>query len=165
MSLFAPIFQSLNEAGARYVVVGGFATVMHGYARLTADIDVIVDLEPAEARRTMEALVGLGLRPRAPVDPLTFADPDVRQGWIDDKGLTVFSFFDPGNPLREVDVFVATPIPFEELWSRSETLEVAGVLVRIACIDDLIRLKEISARSQDLEDIDALRAIKEKRNG
>ncbi|MDC4203252.1 MAG: hypothetical protein MPW14_03260 [Candidatus Manganitrophus sp.] len=31
--------KSLNEAGVRYVVVGGFAVAHHGYIRTTGDID------------------------------------------------------------------------------------------------------------------------------
>jgi hypothetical protein len=46
MSLFEPVFLALNNAEVRYVVVGGLATVLHGYARLTADIDLVVDLAP-----------------------------------------------------------------------------------------------------------------------
>src|SRR5439155_1529323 len=41
VSLFEPLFEALNTAEVRYVVVGGFAVVLHGHARLTADIDLI----------------------------------------------------------------------------------------------------------------------------
>jgi hypothetical protein len=53
MSLFEPIFAALETARVRYVVVGGMATVLHGYARLTADIDLIVDQAPDEARKAI----------------------------------------------------------------------------------------------------------------
>ena len=33
------IFQSLNEAGVKYLLAGGLAVVAHGYVRFTADID------------------------------------------------------------------------------------------------------------------------------
>ena len=46
MALFEPVFRALNDTGARYVVVGGLATVLHGYARFTADADLVVDLAP-----------------------------------------------------------------------------------------------------------------------
>jgi len=49
--LFEPIFEALNSAQVRYIVVGGVATVLHGFARLTADLDLIVDLQPVEARK------------------------------------------------------------------------------------------------------------------
>ena len=45
MPLFEPVIRTLNASGTRYVVVGGLATVLHGHARMTADIELIVDLE------------------------------------------------------------------------------------------------------------------------
>jgi hypothetical protein len=39
MAIFEPILARLNEAGGRYVVVGGLAVVLHGHARLTVDLD------------------------------------------------------------------------------------------------------------------------------
>jgi hypothetical protein len=44
MALFEPLFAALNRAEVRYVVVGALATVLHGYARLTADVDLVIDL-------------------------------------------------------------------------------------------------------------------------
>lgn len=83
--------------------------------RLTADIDLVVDLEPEETRRTIRALCELGLKPRIPVNAEDFADPEIREAWIEDKGMEVFSMFDPSNPLLCVDLFVSYPIPFEEI--------------------------------------------------
>lgn len=159
MALFGPVFTILNDAEARYVVVGGFATVLHGFARMTADVDLIVDLDPTEARKTMAALVGAGFRARAPVDPLTFAIAEVRQTWIDHKAMRVFSMWDPASPMRELDLFVETPVPFQELWDRSKIANVGGCPVRIASIRDLIALKRLAGRPQDLQDIEALEAI------
>jgi hypothetical protein len=78
---FEPLFAELNRCGARYVVVGGLATVLHGFARLIADVDLIVDLEQSQARKLMDALVRMGFRPRAPVDPKAFCDAAQRKSW------------------------------------------------------------------------------------
>jgi hypothetical protein len=61
VSSFEHSFGALNAAGARYVVVGGLAVVFHGHARLTADIDLVVDLSPGEAVKTIAALERLGM--------------------------------------------------------------------------------------------------------
>lgn len=159
MALFEPLFKALNDAGVRYVVVGGLAVVLHGHARLTVDVDLVVDLDEGEALRAIDALVGLGLRPRAPVRARDFADQTVRSAWIRDRGMQVFSMFDPSNPMRVVDLFVDHPIPFETLWSRSEVLELQGTTVRVAAIPDLIHLKRLAGRPQDLADIEQLEAI------
>jgi hypothetical protein len=165
VSFFEPLFDALNRAGVRYVVVGGFATVLHGHARLTADIDIVVDLVPDEAKKVVEALTSLGFRPRAPVDPLAFADPVIRQQWVKDKGMRVFSLWDPANPMLEVDLFAEHPIEFEGLWNRAEIVTLTSTAVRIAAIPDLVHLKRLAGRPQDLTDIEALELILRRREG
>lgn len=164
MGLLEPLFIALNGAQVRYVVVGGLATVLHGFARLTADVDLVVDLEPVAARNAISALVGEGFRPRSPVDPYEFADPNRRAAWIREKAMRVFSLRDTANPLREVDLFVESPMEFDGLWERAELMNLGTVDVRVAAIPDLIALKRMAGRPQDLADIEALEAIFRRRS-
>ena len=159
MLLYEPLFRVLNASGARYVVVGGVATVLHGYARLTADIDLIVDLEKSAAAKAMQALAGLGLQPRAPVDPADFANVRIRESWLRDKGMQVFSLFHPDNPILSGDVFTNHPIEFECLIDRSETFGIGDVSVRVASIPDLVYLKRLADRPRDRDDIEKLENI------
>ncbi len=160
---YEPVIEALERAGVRYVVVGGLAVVMHGHPRFTADLDLAIDLSSDEAARAVGALTALGLRPRAPVNPADLADPIARAAWVETKGMTVLSFWDPDRPLRVVDVFVENPIPFDELRRHAETAELGSTSVRIASIPDLIRMKEIAGRPQDREDIAALTEIERRR--
>ncbi len=50
------ICRALEEAGARYVLIGGFAVILHGGVRTTKDIDLLVDPEPANVERLKRAL-------------------------------------------------------------------------------------------------------------
>lgn len=50
------ICQSLNAAGARYLLIGGFAVIAHGASRTTKDIDFLVDPDPANIGLIKEAL-------------------------------------------------------------------------------------------------------------
>lgn len=160
MALFEPIFAALNRSGVRYVVVGGVATVLHGHARLTVDVDLVVDLAPEEAMKAMVALERLGLVPRIPVEARDFADPAVRARWIRDKHMKVFPLIDPSDPLRQVDVFVEPPMEFTTLWERADIVDLGSTTVRVACLDDLIAMKRAAGRRQDLADIEALEAIR-----
>ncbi len=153
------IFAALAQSGARYVVVGGVAVVLHGHPRFTADLDLVVELDPANVRRALVALKSLGYRPRAPVPAEQLADPAIRATWIEEKGLTVFSFWSASLPATEVDVFVQEPFPFEEAYRRGLSVDLDGAPVMIASIDDLIVLKRAANRAKDLEDIAALEAI------
>jgi len=161
VALFEPVFEALDRAGVRFVVVGGVAVVLHGHARLTADLDLAVDLASEPARRAIDALMGLGLRPAAPVDAIGFADPRTRVTWIAERGMRVFALRDPDDPLRQVDLLVDEPVPFEELWGRAKLVRVGVVDVRVASIHDLIRLKQLADRPLDRDDIEHLRRIEE----
>ncbi|MBI1756880.1 MAG: hypothetical protein HYR64_07225 [Fimbriimonas ginsengisoli] len=156
MEVFLPVFRQLEAANVRYLAVGGLATVLHGHARFTADIDMIVHLEERNCRAAIETLTQLGFRPRAPVDPFDFADRSKREEWIRDKGLTVFSFYGTTGLPIEVDIFVTEPLDFDELWERREDRLIEGVTIHLIDKASLIKLKSMSARPQDLEDIKAL---------
>ena len=103
----------------------------------------------------------MGLRPRVPVEPEAFADAIQRQSWIDERGMMVFNLYDPKDPLRSVDLFVDPPIPFEELWSRAELIALPSGEVRVASIDDMIKMKKNTGRALDSTDIEALEALRD----
>jgi len=161
VGFFEDFFRSLNERDVRYVVVGGLAVVLHGHPRMTADIDLVVDLEPASALAAIRTLTQLGLRPRVPVKPEAFADPSERRRWIEERGMMVFNLYDPADPLRSVDLFVEVPIPFEEMWSRSKLIPLPSGAVRVASIEDLIEMKKKAGRPQDSADIEALETLRD----
>jgi predicted nucleotidyltransferase len=163
VSVYEPIFKILNEAGVRYVVVGGVATLLHGYARLTADVDLAVDLAPQEVRKMIRALANKGFRPQVPVSAETFADPAVREQWIREKHMRAFSLVDLRNPMRVVDLLLKSEVPFEELLARSQEAFVGETSVRVASLDDLITLKRHAGRPQDLADVKELEAIRNRK--
>ncbi|MGH2710578.1 MAG: DUF6036 family nucleotidyltransferase [Actinomycetota bacterium] len=156
MKFYEDTIKALNDAQVRYIVVGGLAVILHGHIRHTYDLDLIIDLTPEEAHRAMAALTELGFRPKVPVKAEEFADPAARARWIEEKGMTVFSFWDPVDSSLIVDVFVGEPIPFEDLWSRSLVLPLKSTEVRVASIPDLIELKRRAGRHVDLTDIEVL---------
>ena len=50
------IFDALDQANCRYVVVGGLAVILHGHLRATHDLDLVIDLEQQNCERSMHAL-------------------------------------------------------------------------------------------------------------
>ena len=156
------IFGALNGCGARYLVVGGLAVVAHGYVRLTADIDLVLDPDPAALRRAIGALAAHGYRPRAPGEFADFADPAKRRLWAREKGLTVFSVFSPGHRATEVDLFLETPFDFERAYARAARFQLSdGVEGTFVGLEDLIEMKRAAARPQDLEDVESLRSLRD----
>lgn len=165
MGLYDDVYAAFEEAGVRYVVVGGMAVVMSGVVRATVDLDLVVDLERESALRAVLTLEGLGLQPRVPVSAADFADPAIRERWIRDKHMQVLSFYDPKHVAREVDVFVAYPLDFESLVARAVPTAVGDRTVPVAAPEHLIEMKRVAGRARDLDDIEALERLAEGRSG
>jgi hypothetical protein len=155
---FTAVFAALVGAHVRFVVAGGLAVVMHGRDRLTADIDIALDLSTESVRAAVAALTGIGYLPMAPVDPMKLADAATRARWRRDRNMVVFSFWDSTNTKPTVDIFLESPIPFEEMWNDAMTAPFGEVKVRIVSLAHLIRLKQASGRPQDLADVEYLQA-------
>jgi tRNA nucleotidyltransferase/poly(A) polymerase len=51
---FLTVLSEFQERNIHYVLVGGLAVLLHGIDRLTADIDLVVDLAPEEASKAVE---------------------------------------------------------------------------------------------------------------
>lgn len=161
MTDFEQIFAALQGAGVRYLTVGGVAVVLHGHARFTADLDLVLSLDEDNVLAALGALEVLGYRPRAPVRLTDFADAKQRKQWVDEKGLTVFSMWSPKLPATDIDIFVEEPFSFDEVFERAVcvTLDDSETVISVASIADLIALKKQAGRPQDLADIEALRAV------
>jgi hypothetical protein len=140
--------------------VGGVAVNLHGYQRFTKDVDLVIDLVPERALKLLEALKAIGYKPNVPVTLNDFADPNIREGWIRDKGTMVFQMYNDHARLS-VDIFVRHPIDFDELWTQGTEVELASASLRIASIDHLILMKRKAGRAQDLIDIEKLEKIKQ----
>jgi hypothetical protein len=53
------VARSLDEAGANWALIGGYAIAAHGYVRLSEDVDILVDPSPENAKRWIAALTAL----------------------------------------------------------------------------------------------------------
>ena len=150
----------LQEAQARYLIVGGLAVVAHGYVRYTSDVDLVIALDSENVLRSMKALAKLGYRPRVPVPLEAFADADLRAQWNREKGMIVFQLFSDEHIETPVDVFITMPFDFEQQWSQAVRLPVLGGLeAPVVALDELLAMKGAVARDQDMLDISKLRKI------
>jgi hypothetical protein len=159
---FLSVLAEFEKRKIRYVLVGGFAVLLHGIDRLTADIDLVVDLAPEPASRAIEALLDLGFKAHAPVDARQFAVPAVREKWRKESGMLVLSFWDPENRRPTVDLFADYPMDFERLLNDSLVLPLATTNVRVASLPHLIAIKRAAGRPKDIEDADRLTELRDR---
>ena len=161
MDLFyGNVFKALNKARVKYVVAGGVAVVLHGYMRVTGDLDLIVLLEQKNLEKFYDTLAKIGYIPKRPVTKEQFSDAKMREQWKKDKGMIVFSFCHKKPPYQLIDMFVDEPIPFTEIYKQKTNVKAYGTAIPIIGIDHLVKLKRNAGRGKDLDDIVQLNAIK-----
>jgi len=155
--LYGDVFRELARRKVRYLVVGGFAVNLHGAARLSYDLDLMIDLTPDNVAAALDAMAALGFTPRQPVNAADLLSPEKREAWMREKRAVVFSF--AGDGFRSVDVFLKNPVDFEDAYRNKVEFPSGGAVIPVAGIKDIISMKRIAGRPRDLEDIAQLERI------
>jgi hypothetical protein len=159
MELFKDLFSSLNQASIKYMVAGGIAVNLYGIERATADVDIVLELEKGNLSKFIRVAKKLGLKPKRPVKLDDFIDPERRKGWIMDKGMMVFSLYDPKNPFFLIDIFTEIPFDFDEVYRQRNRISFENIVIPVVPIKKLIAMKEESDRPQDRADVFYLKKI------
>ena len=139
------VVRALNESYVPYALCGGMAVVLHGYPRLTRDIDLLVrrqDLSPA--RKTLAAA---GFTIPSGLIPFDTGGPHEREVFRISKAI--------GEELLTIDLLLL-PDFLKEAWESRETYELDKVPVTVVDRGGLIAMKRIAGRPQDLSDIEHL---------
>lgn len=137
------LIRSLNEKGAQYILIGGYALYAHGIHRATEDIDFLVPAEREAALPIIEALLVL---------------PDKTANELEPE------WFDEGENIRLADEFVVDLIlstcqqTYETLKKYTEIIEVDGVPITTLSIEGLLLTKQ-SMRDKDVMDRKSLENI------
>lgn len=163
MTHLVQIIDALNKAEVEYVIVGGIAVIVHGHARTTMDIYFVIRLTPDNVSKAVKAFDAIRFKPRVPVDANQLGNEKTRKAWIEEKHMLVFTFISNEPPYLSADVFIEYPMDFETLLARSTWERLEGVPTRICGYDDLITLKRLAGRPNDLEDIHQLELVHAKR--
>ena len=158
---YEEVFRKLTDREVKYAVAGGVALVLHGVVRLTADLDLIVELSTENLRKFIRAINELGYKPKPPVDAEDFIDPLNRKAWKEEKGMEVFSFYHPKMPINLIDVFVNEPIGFNEIESEIVIFKARDIKIPVISKKHLKALKRKANRPQDIADIEALEEIEQ----
>jgi hypothetical protein len=151
----------LVDRGVQFVVAGGAAIVLHGIQRMTLDLDIAVSPDQTNLLRFIATLKQLKFIPRAPVPAETILNRERVETLIREKNALVFTFWCPGEPYKQIDMFLTRENSFDGLVSDARMLTVCGRTVLVASRRKLIEMKRRvePIREQDLTDIKALQII------
>jgi len=153
---FPNILAALEAAQVRFVLIGGLAMVAHGSAHITVDIDICY----ARDRDNFSALVA-ALKPS---NPHLRGAPEGLPFFFDTRTFANVLNLTLATDLGGVDLLGEVPgiASFDALWERSVVIELEGVAVHVASLDDPIAMKVAAGRPKDhlhLLELKALRLI------
>lgn len=144
---------ALQEFNVQYIMVGGYATNLHGYQRFTGDLDIWLkdNLENRKALRRAFLKCDMGDYPM--IDYMQFIP-----GWTE---------FHLNNGLR-LDIFIDMKglegYTFDECLEMASVAEIEDAKVPFLHINQLIENKKVVNRPKDQIDVLALEEIRKLRD-
>lgn len=145
---------ALDQAKIPYAVVGGYAVALHGAVRGTVDIDIVIQWSLKNLQNAERALKKMGLRSLIPINSESLFH--FRDEYINERNLIAWNFYDPSNPLNQVDIVINYDL---KKAPHVKTVNTASGKIRILSLNDLIEMKKASGRPQDLADVKALESL------
>ena len=141
---FMDFIASLNQCDVKYMIIGGYAVILHGYSRTTGDLDIWVEKKEENYRKLENAFKKFGM----PVFDMT------KENFLDKDRFDVFTF---GVPPASIDILtVVKGLEFHDAFNNSTLMDYEKIKLRLIDYRDLITLKRSSGRNRDLDDIENL---------
>jgi len=148
---YRDMIECLQAEGVDFMLVGGYAVMLHGWPRTTFDIDFWILANPTNAAAVLRAVARFG----APLQGLT-AEDFRRPGMV----------FQIGCEPQRIDIISAADgLDYADAVTRAVSMEIDGLPIKVLSLDDLIVNKRASGRPKDVADAAMLEKIKEKHHG
>jgi Nucleotidyl transferase AbiEii toxin, Type IV TA system len=151
------LLRLLTEASVDFVIVGGVAVVLQASPRFTRDLDVCYATNPDNLQRLGEVLLAIGATLRGVEEDVPFV-PDART-------LRHAQMLTLTTREGDLDLLVApagSP-DYAALRARADRMDLDGVTVAVASVEDLIAMKRAAGRPQDLVDLESLEVARRRR--
>ncbi len=140
----AALCAALNREGARYILIGGFAVILHGLVRTTKDVDLLVDPSPDNVRAIKRALAAL---------------PDNAAALMADDEVGRYEVVRVADEIVVDLMAQACGVTYADaINAGTELFDLQGVSVPVAGPALLLRMKE-TLRESDRSDERFLRAL------
>ena len=143
----------------RFVVVGGFAGVLHGAGRPTLDLDVVPAWTQSNLERLVTALRAVNAASRS--GPPTTGE-SITVALLVEREITNWN-----TDIGPIDVLVGIPngeglpVTFDALRENAQTIVAFDRAITVASLDDIIASKEYANRRKDAEALPELRRLRD----
>lgn len=135
------LIEELSEAGVEFVICGGVACFLQGVVRMTYDLDISLHLSDENISRLIKTAKKLNLQSRNPEPIESFADPDKRDKWINEKNALIFTLVS-NEGYAQLDIFLKYHKPFEVLLNNADKMIINDIELYVASKEDLIAAKQ-----------------------
>jgi len=152
---FVHLLERLVQAEVDFVLVGGFAGVVHGCTYVTQDIDICCDFSGENLLRLQEAL--------SETQPVHRMTPRRKKLELNEKNCSEFKNLYLDTDIGQLDClsFIDGVGDFEHIKKACVTIKVADMQIKVLSLDTLIASKKALNRPRDNEAVRQLEAIKE----
>ena len=151
------LLRDLIAHGVDFVVIGGIALIAQGSARLTQDLDISYAPDPANLMALGQALLKLNARLRGVDEDVPFV-PDERSL----RKTQIRCLETDAGPLNLLLAPSGAP-PYPKLRANADAVEIGGMRVLVASVEDLTAMKLAAKRPLDKADVETLEAIARER--
>jgi hypothetical protein len=149
------LLQALERHGVRFVLIGGFAAVIHGSPYITTDLDVVPDIAAGNLARLSDALRDLHARVWTAGEPAGLAFEHDAESLARADTWTLVT--DHGR--LDVVLRPSGTSGFDDLARDAVHLTILGTDVDVASLADVVRSKEAAGREKDRVVLPVLRRI------
>ena len=141
---FKDFIQSLNDNDVDYLLVGGYAVILHGYRRTTGDLDIWVNRTKENYKKLSDAFYEFGL-------PLLDMTED---NFLNSKKIDVYSY---GRPPVAIDILIEVKgCSFNEALLQSKIYIEEELSIKFINLKTLKQAKNAAGRFKDLDDLEKL---------
>ena len=144
--LFA-ITDALHAEDLDYAVCGGLAVVIHGYPRLTQDIDILIREEDLDM--IADAVSPAGYTVKSGIIPFDLGKETER------RIFRITKFVQGESEYLTLDLILATGF-LQEIWEEREQYEIEGRVLQVVSRDGLKKMKRTAGRPRDIDDLENL---------
>jgi len=156
---FMNLLERLVHGGVDFVIVGGFAGVVHGCTYVTQDVDICCDFCAANLLALQAALCD--------VHPVHRMTPERKELELTEENCGQLKNLYLDTDIGQLDCvsFIDGVGDYSQVRQASEVVEVQDMQIRTLGLDALIKAKKAMNRPRDREAVVQLEAIKKLKEG
>ena len=149
---FLKVLKAMEDEGVAYILIGGFAVILHGLPRFTIGMDFFMKMAEKNVQKLRKALYSI------------FRDSDIEEITFDELvKYPVIRYGTPNGFHIDIMAQLGETATYEDL--EYEIMEVQGQKIRVATAETLLKLKEGSIRPEDKGDALFLKELLHRKKG